>query len=463
MSDTCVEEIHSARLVAVFANPQSAFGTQATDYAATDAVGAESVQGRGAPIYSTPSRKGAGFAQAATTPLREPGIFDLALAGPLLPSGSTGGVPNLDNLLSNSMFMDTDTGGSTTVSGGGSTTSVVDVTDASAYTALVSAIEIGGEVAITTAVDTASTPDNVTVFPPLSTAPADTTTVSAVKSYRISNTAHVTQPACTVHAIMGGGVDLVLLNDAISATFALSGEMEGEIQYELGLQGASGGEGSRLTLSGTLNTGDTAIPINETGGTDVPPIGAVMQVRGGTETGMVVTASETGGSFTATRGSNPDSGVANDKLDYYIPGLTIPDGGIPSRSGTVYFGTDTAICDAGFKLNVNYDPQWVACRSNLDRGCRVSPGNVEVTIEMTLPVDRLSYGKIRASLLGGYDQVGIRMGSTSGLGAVIYAQKATIMDMPGFDASGDGQMELNIVVHCHGNTDTERPIVIAVQ
>ena len=64
----------------------------------------------------------------------------------------------------------------TTVSGSGSTTTVVDVNDASNF-AVDDMVMIGGEVARITAIDTASTPDNITLTPALASAPADTTEV----------------------------------------------------------------------------------------------------------------------------------------------------------------------------------------------------------------------------------------------------------------------------------------------
>ena len=61
----------------------------------------------------------------------------------------------------------------TTVSGAGSTTTVVDVTSAANFQ-VDDLVLINNEVRQITAVDTASTPDNITVAPALSAAPADT-------------------------------------------------------------------------------------------------------------------------------------------------------------------------------------------------------------------------------------------------------------------------------------------------
>lgn len=84
----------------------------------------------------------------------------------------------------------------TTVSGAGSTQVIVDVTDASGITAgdVVGFTDSNGGVwgRRVTAVDTASTPDNVTVDPPLHFIPADTAAVTASKTYALSNTAEDT-------------------------------------------------------------------------------------------------------------------------------------------------------------------------------------------------------------------------------------------------------------------------------
>lgn len=464
MSDICLEEQNSPRLQSLFVKPQSAFGTPNTSaYAATDAVGLMDGTGQGEPIYSVPERRGKGFAGAAIDPVRERSVYGIEFSGPWLPSGSAGGTCNLDNLLTNSGFMDTGAASSTTVSGSGSTTTVVDVADASGYTAHVSAVEISGELRFVTAVDTASTPNNVTVFPPLSSAPADTTAVNGVKTYRNSITTHSTQVGCGVHYISGGGKNLTYLSDAVINTLEVNADNEGEVKFSCALLGGSGGMSTQLSLSAGINTSDTAIPINETGGVDVPPVGAVLQVRGGSETGMVVTASETGGNVTVTRGSNPDTGSTNDKLDYYDPGQTIPDNGIPAiGTGLVYAG-DQEFCDVGAKVSLNNDFQGIGCRANFKAFCRGAPGAQEAQMEFELPYDRAQFAKIRASYLGGYDKLALIFGDTSGKTLGFYAQKATVKDMGQLDVSGNESLVRTVTFDCLGNTNTERPLVIAAQ
>lgn len=85
--------------------------------------------------------------------------------------------PWLDELLEACAYASTnDTG--TVVSGSGSSTTVVDVSDATGIS-VGSMVMIGGEARYVTAKDTAATPDNITVTPALTGAPANATVVYA--------------------------------------------------------------------------------------------------------------------------------------------------------------------------------------------------------------------------------------------------------------------------------------------
>lgn len=77
----------------------------------------------------------------------------------------------------------------TTVSGGSSTTTVVDVTSAASF-AVGDLVMIDGEIRRITAVDTVATPDNITVAPALSAAPADTTVVYQSERFTPYDTGH---------------------------------------------------------------------------------------------------------------------------------------------------------------------------------------------------------------------------------------------------------------------------------
>lgn len=77
----------------------------------------------------------------------------------------------------------------TTVSGAGSTTTVVDVTDASGFS-VGDHVMISGQARRITDVDTASTPDNITLNRALSAAPADTTVVYGSERFTPDDSGH---------------------------------------------------------------------------------------------------------------------------------------------------------------------------------------------------------------------------------------------------------------------------------
>lgn len=117
------------------------------------------------------------------------GSFKLELEG-LEQENGNGDTPRPDRL---SRFLecigDRRSVAGTTVSGGSSTTTQVDVTSAASLQAG-DLVMISGEIRRVTATDTAATPDNITVSPPLSAAPADTTEVFVAETYTPADTGH---------------------------------------------------------------------------------------------------------------------------------------------------------------------------------------------------------------------------------------------------------------------------------
>jgi len=98
-------------------------------------------------------------------------------------SGAVGTAPDWSDLLLDGAGMQLTSGTGTTVSGGASTTTVIDVVDASALV-VGGAVVISAEIRRITAVNTAATPDNITITPALAAAPANAVTVSSALSYR---------------------------------------------------------------------------------------------------------------------------------------------------------------------------------------------------------------------------------------------------------------------------------------
>lgn len=117
------------------------------------------------------------------------GSFDLELFG-LEQVNGDGSTPRPDRL---SRFLEAigtpRRVAGTTVSGSGSTTSVVDVTTAASFE-VGDYVLINGEVRRVISVDTASTPDNIGVYPDLSTAPANTDIVYFGEKFTPADSGH---------------------------------------------------------------------------------------------------------------------------------------------------------------------------------------------------------------------------------------------------------------------------------
>lgn len=106
----------------------------------------------------------------------------------------------------------------TTVSGSGSSTTVVDVTSAAAFS-VGDYVMIGGEVRKVAAVDTASTPDNIELSPALSAAPENTTMVFGSERFTPYDTGH---PSGTFFVLVDDQwrqVNGAVLTAGISGTF----------------------------------------------------------------------------------------------------------------------------------------------------------------------------------------------------------------------------------------------------
>ena len=118
--------------------------------------------------------------------------FDVELAGLETPrtqaQGSTDSLDALDQLLKGVLGSRT-VGEGTQVSGGSSTTTDIDVDDASIFS-VGDLVMINNQVRRVTAVDTLSTPDNITIHKALSAAPADNDEVYAAVSYKSIEEGH---------------------------------------------------------------------------------------------------------------------------------------------------------------------------------------------------------------------------------------------------------------------------------
>jgi len=121
----------------------------------------------------------------------------------------------------------------TAVSGSGSTTTVVDVADASGF-AVGQVVVISGEARKITAIDTASTPDNITLHRALSAAPADTTVVYGSEHFEPVDTGHATgtlffladDSLITIYGAIGSVKFSAPFGEIVKCSFDFNGEWD---------------------------------------------------------------------------------------------------------------------------------------------------------------------------------------------------------------------------------------------
>lgn len=158
----------------------------------------------------------------------------------------------------------------TTVSGGGSTTTVIDVTDASAF-AVGDLVMIGGEVRRITAINTAAAPDNITITPALSAAPADTTVVYQSEVITPYDTGHGTATLLWLEddrlIIVQGAVLTFKLAAAFGQKLAGTVEFDGEFAVAQWSDGAAIGgyqadKSPVAFVAGAIHFGTTQLHVN---------------------------------------------------------------------------------------------------------------------------------------------------------------------------------------------------------
>ena len=140
----------------------------------------------------------------------------------------------------------------TTVSGGSSTTTSVDVSDASGLTAG-DLVLINGEVRRVTATDTVSTPDNITVSPALSAAPADTDEVFVGERFTPYDSGHVS------HTILHLRDTQLVTAIGCVFSFGVTATFGGLVQMQCDFDGESWTIEDTITLDGEQST-KTALP-----------------------------------------------------------------------------------------------------------------------------------------------------------------------------------------------------------
>ena len=237
----------------------------------------------------------------------------------------------------------------TTVSGAGSTAIVVDVVDASGITAgdVVGFTDTDGNVfpRRISAVDTASTPDNVTCECPLHFVPADTSAVTASKTYKLNATNQ--EYAFTLwHKFSWGGVrlggcfinaiEITWGNDPDAPTIKVSGRYR---EYS---------QGRPTTLDGGINNSVTTMAVN---GTDWKGItkGICLQIltEGGNSTETVYVDDDvTSASIPIERdkdGAGADAHSTAAEVIVYEPTPTLSSNVVSPDGVTVYISEEDSV------------------------------------------------------------------------------------------------------------------------
>ncbi len=161
------------RFLAGWVEAESTFGVPPTDYPPSAPLRLLSARVSG--DHPTQERTDAHATGTAQTPIPGKRSGSATLEAYLMPPGTSGTDPQLAAVLAAGLRK-VNHSGNLTVSGSGSSTTQIDVTDASAVTVGLPIMH-NGYVAFVISVDTGATPDNITVDPPLPAAPADTETV----------------------------------------------------------------------------------------------------------------------------------------------------------------------------------------------------------------------------------------------------------------------------------------------
>jgi hypothetical protein len=177
-----------------FIDPQTSFKTAATDYPeAADALRVlAGCKGAGRTGFSFYEDKRGTATKLGIVKEKREASCDLEFYLYLTTAGTK---PDWTDILESGGWQAI-TGVSTTVSGGGATTTVIPVASAAGFTAG-GCVEISGEVRRITLVNTVPAPDEITVSPPLSTAPADGAAVTAGVSYKPKDARATSQDAIT--------------------------------------------------------------------------------------------------------------------------------------------------------------------------------------------------------------------------------------------------------------------------
>jgi hypothetical protein len=230
----------------MFVDPESTFGTPATQYP----VAADAVRIISATVTSknpSQAREDAFGTATMNGSIALKATVEWSAELYAYTPGTAATAPDWADLLVNcGLLQQTAAVANTAVSGSGSTTTVIDVADASNFTAGTSCVTISGETRRITAVDTAATPDNITLATPLSSAPADGVTVTSGITFSPHDGADADPDGATIW--LGNNSHMWRLTGAFATTVGVNGGGDGAIRLTI----SGRARAARLQYTGTL-------------------------------------------------------------------------------------------------------------------------------------------------------------------------------------------------------------------
>ena len=327
----------------MFVDPESTFGTPATQYP----VAADAVRIINATVTSknpSQAREDAFGTATMNGSISLKATVEWSAELYAYTPGTAATAPDWADLLVNcGLLQQTAAVANTAVSGSGSTTTVIDVADASNFTAGTSCVTIGGETRRITAVDTAATPDNITLATPLSSAPADTTTVTSGITFSPHDGADADPDGATIW--LGNNSHMWRLTGSFATTVGVNGGGDGAIRLTI----SGRARAARLQYTGTLNGGinDSVLSIVVANADIVPddvsaanPYYYTIDKGEASEENVQVTAKNAGtNTLTVVRSSPSGSAHSHSSgalIEPYQPAGTYSGSPVPATGGHTY-------------------------------------------------------------------------------------------------------------------------------
>jgi hypothetical protein len=235
----------------MFVDPESTFGTPATQYP----VAADAVRIINATVTSknpSQAREDAFGTATMNGSISLKATVEWSAELYAYTPGTAATAPDWADLLVNcGLLQQTAAVADTAVSGSGATTTVIPITEGTGanFTAGVSCVTISGETRRIASINEAANPDEITLATPLSTAPADTTTVTSGITFSPHDGADADPDGATIW--LGNNSHMWRLTGAFATTVGINGGGDGAIRLTI----SGRARAARLQYTGTLNGG----------------------------------------------------------------------------------------------------------------------------------------------------------------------------------------------------------------